>query len=174
MVLKGSLPFLRTGTKPAWSFVAAAAAKMKPRASMPTTASTEPGWNFSVSKSIAPANSRASASSGVMSLNWMPGCGKSGTLRMACSISLGVALGRGMASVVFGFGAFELFNHFAELSQREILDLADALARDAEFFADFLQRFFGAAVEAEAILQNSRFAFVEMLDHVPQHDEDGF
>jgi len=34
-----------------------------------TTASTEPGWNFSVSKSIAPANNRASASTGVMSLN---------------------------------------------------------------------------------------------------------
>src|ERR1035438_1499566 len=161
------------GTKPAFNLVAAAAAKMNPRASMPTTASTEPGLNFSVSKSIAPAKRRASASTGVMSLNWMPGLGKSGMLRMACSISWVVAAGD-MASVVFVFGAFEFFDHFAEFSQREILDLADALARDAEFPADFLERLFRAAVEAEAITQNRRFTRVEVLDHVLQHAGDGF
>src|SRR5689334_16990211 len=127
MVLKGSLPFLRTGTKPVLSLVAAAAAKMKPRASMPTTASTDPGENFSVSKSTAPVNSRASASTGVMSLNWMPALGKSGTLRMARSISEGVAAG-GMGSVFLVFGVFELFDHLAELAQGEVLDLADAFA----------------------------------------------
>src|ERR1039457_6779434 len=124
------------GTKPAFKLVAAAVAKINPRASIPTTASPEPGWNFSVSSSIAPENNRASASTGVMSLNWMPGLGKSGMLRMACSISLGVAVVWDMASVAFVFGAFEFFDHFAKFSQREILDLADALARDAEFLAD--------------------------------------
>src|ERR1035437_5413878 len=113
---------------------------MNPRAAMPTTASTVPGLKFSVSRSIEPANNRASASTGVMSLNWIPGLGKSGMLRMACSISLGVAVVWDMASVAFVFGAFEFFDHFAEFSQREILDLADALARDAEFPADQIGR----------------------------------
>src|ERR1039458_6783421 len=174
MVWWGSLPFLRTGMNPVRNFTAAAAAKINPRASIPTTASTEPGLNFSVSKSIAPENNRASASTGVMSLNWMPGLGKSGMLRMACSISLGVAVVWDMASVVFFLGAFEFLDHFAEFSQREILDLADALARDAEFPADFLERLFRAAVEAEAVAQNGRFTRVEMLDHVLQHAGDGF
>jgi len=58
----GQLAFLRTGTNPARNFTAAAAAKINPRASIPTTASTEPGLNLSVSKSIAPENNRASAS----------------------------------------------------------------------------------------------------------------
>jgi hypothetical protein len=44
--LEGQLAFLRTGTKPAFNFWAAAAAKMKPRASMPTTASMLPGGKF--------------------------------------------------------------------------------------------------------------------------------
>ena len=35
----GSLPFLRTGTKPARRWYATGAARMKPRASMPTTLS---------------------------------------------------------------------------------------------------------------------------------------
>src|ERR1017187_5279662 len=174
MVVNGSLPFLRTGTKPALSFLAAAAAKINPRASIPTTASMLPGENFAVSRSIAPENNRASASTGVMSLNWMPAWGKSGTLRMADSISWGVAAVWDMASDVFGFGTFEFFDHFAEFSQREILDLADALARDAEFLADLLQGFFRAPVEAEAVAQNCRFARVEVLDHVLQHAGDGF
>ena len=59
---------------------------------MPTTASTVPGLKFGVSRSMQPAKSRASASTGVMSLNWMPGLGKSGMLRMARSISAGVGL----------------------------------------------------------------------------------
>src|SRR5271167_1995492 len=65
---------------------------MNPRASMPTTASTMPGLKFPVSRLIVPANSRASARTGVMSLNWMPGLGKSGTLRMGRSISEGVGV----------------------------------------------------------------------------------
>src|ERR1051325_5101064 len=38
-----------------------------------------------------PQKRRGSARTGVMSLNWMPGFGKSGMLRMARSISAGVA-----------------------------------------------------------------------------------
>src|SRR5271167_4534253 len=104
---------------------------------MPMTASTEPGAKFCVSRSIEPANSRASASTGVMSLNWIPGLGKSGTLRMAAAISAGVTLGINL--FLFDFFLLQFFNHLAEFSQREILDLPDALARDAEFHADFLQ-----------------------------------
>src|ERR1039458_5387561 len=151
MVWWGSLPFLRTGTNPVRNFTAAAAAKINPRASIPTTASTEPGLNFSVSKSIEPANSRASASTGVMSLNWMPGLGKSGMLRMARSISCGVtAVVGGMASGFLFLGAFKFFNHLAQLEQGEVLDLPDAFARDAEFYPDFLEGFFRAVVQSEA------------------------
>ena len=70
---------------------------------MPTTASTDPGLNPSVSKSMEPAKSRASARTGVMSLNWMPGLGKSGTLRMARSMSAGVM---GGMVLFFVFGRF--------------------------------------------------------------------
>src|SRR5690606_24639093 len=38
----GSLPGLRSGTRPAWSCCASAAPKMKPRASIPATLSTRP------------------------------------------------------------------------------------------------------------------------------------
>src|SRR5260221_1855309 len=145
---------------------------MKPRASMPTTASTEPGAKFSVSRSIEPANRCGSASTGVMSLNWMPGLGKSGTLRMACSISWAVTVG--MMSVLFNFRFLEFLDHFAELSQRQVLDLAHAFAGDAKFLADFLQRFFRTAVETKAEAQNRRLTLVEMLDHVLQHVGDGF
>src|SRR5208283_5085093 len=145
---------------------------MNPRASMPTTASTDPGLNFSVSKSMAPVNSRASASTGVMSLNWMPALGKSGTLRMADSISWGVAVWD-MASVFLVLGVFELLDHLAEFPQREILDLADALARDAELLPDFLQGSFRAAVEAEAVAQYCRFPWVKVPNHVLQHAGDG-
>ncbi len=41
-VAAGSLPFLRTGTNPACRWYATGAARMNPRASMPTTASTPP------------------------------------------------------------------------------------------------------------------------------------
>ena len=53
---------------------------MKPRASIPATLSIAP-WP-AASASITAANAGPSASSGVMSLNKMPGSGKSGTSRM--------------------------------------------------------------------------------------------
>src|SRR5450432_3786474 len=107
---------------------------------MPMTASTEPGAKFCVSRSIEPANRRASASTGVMSLNWMPGLGKSGTLRMAASISVGVTFGINSSQLVFFL--LQFLDHLAQFFEGEILDLADAFARDAEFYAEFLQRFF--------------------------------
>src|SRR5205814_10113273 len=125
--------------------MAAAAANMKPRASMPTTASTEPAGWCAVSRSTQPARSRASASTGVMSLNWMPGWGKSGMLRIARSKSAGVTL---VSSINFPgdrpgllFHGFEFLDHFAEFGQRDVLDLPDAFARHAEFLADLLQGF---------------------------------
>ena len=64
-------------------------------------------------------------------------------------------------------------DHLAQFFQRDILDLADAFAGDAEFLADFFQRFFRAAVEAEAGAQDGRFARIEGLDHFLEHAGDG-
>src|SRR5438874_11625724 len=58
------------------------AAKMKPRDSMPTTASIFLLPIFAKSPSIAAANASPSLRSVVMSLNRIPGFGKSGTSRM--------------------------------------------------------------------------------------------
>src|SRR5204863_9718865 len=157
--------------------MAAAAANMKPRASMPTTASTEPAGRCAVSRSTQPARSRASASTGVMSLNWMPGWGKSGILRMARCRSAGVIFGS-----VMELGAdktrllshrFEFLDHFAEFGQRDVLDLPDAFARHAEFLADLLQGFFAPAIETKTVTEDGRLARIEGLDHLLQHGADG-
>ena len=52
IVSAGSLPSLRTGTKPAWSWYASGAEKMKPRDSMPTTRSTAESLTWSAIWSI--------------------------------------------------------------------------------------------------------------------------
>ena len=57
------------------------AARMKPRASMPTTLVIGPS-NGATSSSVAARKASASPSRGVMSLNTTPGCGKSGMSRM--------------------------------------------------------------------------------------------
>ena len=62
---------------------ATAAAKMKPRASMPTTLSIHCPSAAAQSREIASWNSAASARIGVMSLKTMPGFGKSATSRIA-------------------------------------------------------------------------------------------
>src|SRR5579875_993341 len=72
-VADGSLPFLRTGTKPAPLRYATGAARMNPRASIPATLSTGP--NDAASASTTALKTLGSASSGVMSLNSTPGCG---------------------------------------------------------------------------------------------------
>ncbi len=80
---RGSLPALRTGTNPARSASATGAARMNPRASIPTTWSTtdrpEASRPASASASTIVAKATGSASTGVMSLNTTPGSGKSGT-----------------------------------------------------------------------------------------------
>ena len=68
----GSLPALRTGTNPAPRATATGAARMKPRASMPTTTSTLPAAAAARCATTA-REGRASASSGVMSLKTHPG-----------------------------------------------------------------------------------------------------
>ena len=74
-------------------------------------------------------------------------------LRIARSISAGrrggVAHGQGQSR--FGF---DFFDHFAQLTERDVLDLAHALASHAEFYADVFEGLFSAAIEAEARVQN--------------------
>src|SRR2546423_6242872 len=54
----------------------------------------------------------------------------------------------------------------AELAQRLRLDLADALARDVELLADFLERVVGVHLDAEAHAQHLRLARREGIEHV--------
>src|SRR6478609_9191796 len=82
----GSLPDLRTGTKPMPRWWATAAPMMNPRASIPTTTSTRPAYRPATSWTTA-ANASPSASCGVKSLNRTPGCGKSGMSRIRLSTS---------------------------------------------------------------------------------------
>src|SRR5439155_23315500 len=140
-------------------------------------ASTDPGRQFVVSKSTQPLKSRASASTGVMSLNWMPGWGKSGMLRMARCRSAEVTWGsliffRGVERRLL-FHRFKFFDHFAEFGQGDVLNLPDALAGHAEFLADFLERLFAAAIEAKPVTQDGRLARVEGLHHFLQNRSDG-
>src|SRR5689334_17151175 len=119
---------------------------------MPTTASTAPDFRPSVRRSMQPAKSRASASTGVMSLNCMPGLGKSGTLRITPSISWAVILEfmefHRRTSVFLGL---HFLNHATQFSQCNVLHLAHALTRHAEFLADFLERLLTAAVQPKTI-----------------------
>src|SRR6266508_2436697 len=78
----GSLPSLRTGTKPTPRLYAIGAPKMNPRDSMPTTTSMSRLPMRSMSPSIAALKDSPSFNSVVMSLNRMPGLGKSGMSRM--------------------------------------------------------------------------------------------
>src|SRR5688500_19340229 len=52
-----------------------------------------------------------------------------------------------------------------ELAQRLGLDLADALARDVELLADFLERVVGRQVDAEAHAQHLRLARGQLAQH---------
>src|SRR5881296_1509639 len=79
---EGSLPSLRTGTKPTPSLYAIGAAKMNPRDSIPTTASIFLLPIFARSPSMAALNPSPSLSRVVMSLKRIPGFGKSGTSRI--------------------------------------------------------------------------------------------
>src|ERR1700722_17177948 len=82
-VAEGSLPALRTGTKPAPRRAAIGAPRMKPRASIATTWSTRASTNGSAMASIVRRNAGPLPRSGVMSLNTIPGVGKSGMSRIS-------------------------------------------------------------------------------------------
>src|SRR5690606_5889895 len=77
----GSLPGLRTGANPVPRWSATGAAKMNPRASIPTTRSTSCDEKSSASCRTTAENSSASERTGVRSLNTIPGWGKSGISR---------------------------------------------------------------------------------------------
>src|SRR5688572_19754278 len=102
-VSHGSLPSLRIGTKPALKWYATGAARMNPRASIPTTLSTVPRPKWTTIRSMIVDIASACARIGVMSLKTMPGSGKSGTSLISaliCSISTTsppLALGRRLA-----------------------------------------------------------------------------
>ena len=88
------------------SRAARAAAKMKPRASIPATRSTGACCPAtSVSAQITVSNAVPSASSGTMSLKTIPGCGKSGTSRSRASMT--VAASVAMLTVAGGIVAAE-------------------------------------------------------------------
>src|SRR5262249_18292503 len=74
----GSLPSLRTGTKPAPRRSARRLPRMKPRLSIATTLSAGRPWQRATSSSVARRKSTGSLSSVVMSLKTIPFCGKSG------------------------------------------------------------------------------------------------
>ncbi len=97
----GSLPGLRAGTKPTPSSRAIAAPRMNPRASAATTKSTFRGRAHSASSRHRLRRARPrSSSSGVMSLNRIPGFGKSGMSRMCAprSVTWRCAAGRARAA----------------------------------------------------------------------------
>src|SRR3989442_664119 len=95
----GSFPSLRTGTNPTPSLYAIGAPKMKPRDSIPTTASTFRGPIRSSRPSMAALNESPSLRSVVMSLNRIPGFGKSGTSRILLARSF-VCTATGLESTV--------------------------------------------------------------------------
>src|SRR4029077_14064147 len=79
----GSLPSLRTSAKPAPRRSATAPPRMNPRDSIPATISTPASRYGSASPDTAAVNATRSPSNNVMSLNTIPGRGKSGTSRIS-------------------------------------------------------------------------------------------
>ena len=53
---------------------------------------------------------------------------------------------------------FAFLYHLSQFGQSEILNLPDALARDAELFTDLFQGLFALAIQAEAVTQNCLLA----------------
>ena len=61
-------------------------------------------------------------------------------------------------------GTLLLAQSAAELGERDVLLLANALARDAELLPDFLECFRFAAVQAEALKDNFLLAIIEDIE----------
>src|SRR5262245_22760532 len=68
----------------------------------------------------------------------------------------------------------EFFNFAAQFAERDVLDLANAFASDAELFADFLEGLLAAAIEAEAITQDGHLSGVKDADHLAHEVGIGF
>src|SRR6185503_7565961 len=152
-VRPGSLPNFRAGTNDTPQCNASGAPNRKPRDSIPTTASGR--GTFAPRDSIAARNASGDWSMGMMSLNLMPFFGKSGTSRTWSSRRI---MRRSAGSLPWAGGSVDdlavLAVHVrevdgaAQLRQRARLDLAHALARDAEVLAGLGKRPRDAVVEA--------------------------
>ena len=57
---------------------------------------------------------------------------------------------------------------FPQLTEGEILKLADAFAGDFKFLTDFFERVLAASVEAEAHFDNAGLTGVQRIDHLAQ------
>ena len=78
----------------------------------------------------------------------------------------GAFFGQGLGLNFFGGALLVMAVHLlAELGERDVLQLADALAGDFEFLADLFQRHLFFAFEAEAQLDDAGLARVEGVDH---------
>ena len=86
---QGNFPALRTGTNPAPKWKATGAARIKPRASIPTTLSIFKPCDIATMEFTASVNPCGSPMSGVISRKVTPGAGTSSILRMyLCKESL--------------------------------------------------------------------------------------
>ena len=68
----------------------------------------------------------------------------------------------------------ELIEHFSQLGQGGVLQLANPLAREAEPLADLLERLLLLAVEAESAGQDFHFAIRQLADEQAQDAADVF
>src|SRR4051812_6682981 len=116
----GSLPGLRASTNPAPSSRASAGPSRNPRASAPMTTSTSGGAR--AQRPVTAASSPAgSASTGVMSLKPIPGCGKSGISRTRARRSTATAARRlpdDLAQVPDQQQVLEVRRHRGEVLER--------------------------------------------------------
>jgi len=132
LVEAGSLPCLRTGTKPTPSLVAKRGPKMKPRASGPTTASGRQSRSFmsAAKRSVMSDRRPGTPSTGVISRNIIPSRGKSGTVRIASrrlrsnsSDMLSACRGRGPGLQAMPSGpGFPLRNSHSEYHSEYVLE----------------------------------------------------
>src|SRR5207248_10294706 len=61
---------------------------------------------------------------------------------------------------------FAVLNALAQLLEGDVLELANALARDAELLADFFERLLAASIETETVAQDRRFTRIERVHHL--------
>src|SRR5207253_11089773 len=72
-----------------------------------------------------------------------------------------------------GLCRLHLLDHLAELLQSDVLNLAHALAGDAELLPDLLERFLWTTIKTETRPQDRGFTRIECLNHLLQHPSDG-